>query len=46
MKPTRRSFLKTTLAASLGPFILPSGLRAATNANDRLNFAFIGLAHL
>jgi len=46
MKPTRRSFLRTTLAASLGPFILPSGLRAATNANDRLNFAFIGIGKM
>lgn len=49
MKPlsfttNRRRFIQTAVAASLGPFILPSGLRAATNSpNDRLNVAFIGV---
>lgn len=46
MNPTRRHFLKSTLAASIGPFILPSGLRAATDANSRINVALIGLGRL
>ncbi len=39
----RRHFLKSGLAASLAPFILPCGLRAATSANDRLGVGFIGM---
>lgn len=39
----RRRFLQGGLAAALGPFILPSGLRAATTANDRIGVAFIGI---
>ena len=41
---TRRNFLKSTLAASSAPVILPSGLWSApTKANDRLTMGFIGM---
>ncbi len=45
MSPTlpRRRFLQGSLAATLAPFILPSGLRAATDANSRINVGFIGM---
>lgn len=39
----RRRFLQGSLAAALGPFILPSGLRAGTTANDRIGVAVIGI---
>ena len=41
--PTRRTFLKTTLAAGVAPLFLPSRLWSAeTKPNSRINFAVIG----
>ena len=43
-RPTRRSFLKTTLAASVAPLLLPSRIWAAeTKPNSRLGLGFIGI---
>lgn len=42
MSFSRRRFLGRSLAASLGPFLLPSGLRASSEANSRLRVGFIG----
>jgi predicted dehydrogenase len=39
----RRRFLKGGVAAALAPFILPSGLRAATDANGSIGVGFIGM---
>jgi predicted dehydrogenase len=42
--PTRRSFLKSALAASTAPMILPSGAWSAeVKPNDRLTMGFIGV---
>ena len=41
--PARRSFLKSGLAATAAPFLLPAGLRAqGTAANSKIRMAFIG----
>lgn len=47
MKPTlfstnRRQFIRTTVGASLAPFILPSGLRAQDSPNGKLAVGVIG----
>lgn len=43
-RPTRRSFLKATLAAGVAPLLLPSRIWAAeTKPNSRLNMGFIGI---
>jgi predicted dehydrogenase len=43
-RPSRRSFLKTTLAAGVAPFFLPSHIWAAETApNSRLGVGFIGI---
>lgn len=43
-RPTRRSFLKSTLAAGVAPLLLPTRLWAAETApNARLNLGFIGI---
>jgi predicted dehydrogenase len=42
--PSRRSFLKTTLAAGVAPFLLPSRVWCAeTPPNSRVNLGFIGI---
>lgn len=42
-RSSRRSFLKSTLAAGVAPLLLPSGLWSAeTKPNDRLTLGFIG----
>ena len=43
-RPSRRSFLKATLAAGVAPLILPSRIWAAeTKPNSRLGLGFIGI---
>ena len=43
-RPTRRSFLKATLAAGVAPLLLPSRIWAAeTKPNARLGLGFIGI---
>mgnify|MGYP000172408734 CR=1 FL=1 len=43
-RPTRRSFLKATLAAGVAPLLLPARIWAAeTKPNSRLNLGFIGM---
>ena len=43
IQPTRRSFLKTTLAASLAPNILPSGLFGADAPSKKITVGCIGV---
>jgi hypothetical protein len=44
---SRRSFLKTALAAGAAPFILPSHIWAAeTKPNDRITLGFIGMGKM
>ncbi len=43
-RPSRRSFLKATLAAGVAPLLLPSRIWCAeTKPNSRLNMGFIGI---
>ena len=44
---TRRSFLKSTLAAGVAPMFLPSEIWSAeTKPNDRIGIGFIGMGKM